>query len=177
MTEVVADLDRRLVDEVSGQEYFVNVAGEQLSDGTWEAWLEFIPLDDSEPLLTRTETHQRTRADVAQWAEALTDVYIQGAFDRAVGALEPPLIPTRRIATQVFPPTLRLAAAFDPFKVLLSGEVSLRARLHPLTRAELLAIIDTYKLNPASLSLTRLTNRQLITFIVTATRVQHKVKG
>lgn len=58
MTELLADLDHRVVDGATSREYFVNVVGEQMSDGTWEGWLEFVPLDDTEPVLTRTETRQ-----------------------------------------------------------------------------------------------------------------------
>ena len=44
--------------------------------------------------------------------------------------------------------------------------------LQPLTRAELLTIIDLHNLNPARLSLARLSTSQLITFIATATEAQ-----
>jgi hypothetical protein len=176
MIEVIADLDRRAFDASTGREYFVNVAGEEMSNGIWEAWLEFIPLDDSDPLLTDTETHKNTRAHVVQWANGLTEVYVQGAFDRAVAASAHARVPTWRIATPIVPPATGAATALDPFEALLSGEESLRARLQPLTRAELLATIEHYNLDPARLSLARLTDRQLITFIVTATQVQGKFR-
>lgn len=174
MTELLADLDHRVVDGATSREYFVNVVGEQMSDGTWEGWLEFVPLDDTEPVLTRTETRQHMRADVVQWANTVTEAYIQAAFDRAIRASEPVGIP-RRVATPLVRTSTRAAAALDPFEHLRSGEESLRARLQPLTRAELLAIIANYNLDPARLSLARLTDRQLVTFIVTATEVQHKL--
>jgi hypothetical protein len=41
-----------------------------------------------------------------------------------------------------------------------------------LTRPELVAIIQNYDLNPAGKSLTRLSDSQLVTFIVTAVEVQ-----
>jgi hypothetical protein len=63
MSELVADLDYRVVG-ANGRECFVNVAAEPTGDGRWEAWLEFVLRDDSEPLLTNTETYQSTRADV-----------------------------------------------------------------------------------------------------------------
>ena len=63
-------------------------------------------------------------------------------------------------------------AAVDPFELLRASEAMLRVELQPLTRAELLAVIDAYDLNPPKQSLARLSDRQLITFIVTATKVQ-----
>ena len=44
--------------------------------------------------------------------------------------------------------------------------------LQPLTRPELLAVIELHHLNPARLSLARLSTSQLITFIATATEAQ-----
>ena len=85
MIEHVADLPYRIVD-ASGSEYYSSVAAEQRADGVWEAWLEYVPTDESEPLVTPTETTQSSRADVIRWADALTDTYIEGAFDRAVQA-------------------------------------------------------------------------------------------
>ena len=61
---------------------------------------------------------------------------------------------------------------FDPFEVLLLGDAALRARLRVLTRPELVAIVQNYDLNPAGKSLTRLSDSQLVTFIVTAVEVQ-----
>src|SRR5688572_12739810 len=129
MPELIADLDVSIVDPGTREEYFANVVGEPRADGTWEAWLEFVPLTDDVPLVTGTETYQPSRADLLRWAEQLSDVFVQGAFNRAV-------------------------------------------ELQRYTRAELLAIIDAYNLNPPKHSLARLTDRQLVVFIVTATEVQ-----
>ena len=63
-------------------------------------------------------------------------------------------------------------APIDPFELLPSGKGAMRARLRALTRAELLAIIRTHGLNPAGKSLARLSDAQLVTFIVTAVEVQ-----
>jgi hypothetical protein len=56
--------------------------------------------------------------------------------------------------------------------VLPLGKAALRARLRVLMRPELLAIIQNFDLNPAGKSLTRLSDSQLVTFIVTAVDVQ-----
>ena len=113
MSEVIANLDYTVVDR-SGHEYYVNVAGEATGDAQWEAWLEFVPLDDTDPLLTDTETTQRTRSAVAHWATTLSETYLQGAFDRAT------LDEARRIARTASPVfdevPLALAAVIDPFE-------------------------------------------------------------
>ena len=163
MSEINADLMRTVISP-SGDEYQVRMAGEQLPDGIWAAWLEFVPIDDSlEALLTRTETTQPTQADVVRWSETLTDVYIQGAFTRAdngqgIRVSEPGVAPTE--------------ASLDPFEVLRRGRAALRARLRMRRRSELLAIIEKCDLNPANKDLSPLSDLQLVTFIITATEVQ-----
>ena len=53
-------------------------------DGTWEAWLEFDPIDRDGPTLrTDRETSQASREAVATWASGLEATYFQGAFGRA----------------------------------------------------------------------------------------------
>jgi hypothetical protein len=61
---------------------------------------------------------------------------------------------------------------FDPFEVWSLGTSALRVRLRALTRPELMAMIQKYDLNPGAQSLTRLSDSQLVTFIVTAVEVQ-----
>jgi hypothetical protein len=164
MREAIVDLETTVVSP-DGDEYYVQVAGEPRPDGMWEAWLEFIPVDDSvEVSRSGTETTQPTRDDVVRWSETLTDVYIQGAFTRAVEAREP--LPVS------YPIATASVAPVDPFEVLPLGKAALRARLRGLTRPELLATIEQYNLNPAVKDLTRLSDSQLVTFIVTAADVQ-----
>jgi hypothetical protein len=72
MTEIIRDLETTIASP-DGHDYYVQVVGEQLASGTWEVWLEFVPLDDDlDLLLTNTETTQLTREDVVGWSEALT---------------------------------------------------------------------------------------------------------
>ena len=169
MTETVAHLDYTVADK-SGRLYYVNVAAEDNSDGQWEAWLEFLPLDDTDPLLTDTETVQPTRIAVAQWAETLGEPYVQGAFDRAT---RQDAVQRERMATRLYDPVpIASTAALEPFEVFRMGKDVLRMNLQPLTRAELLTIIEQHNLNPARLSLARLNSSQLITFIATATEAQ-----
>ena len=166
MSEIITDLDTTVA-STDGHEYYVQVAGEQLASGVWEAWLEFVPLDDDlEVLSTQAETTQPTRDDVVSWSAALTGTYLQGAFGRA-------LRNTARLVVRDFTTEVAaISAPFNPFDVLPLGKAELRARLRVLTRSELLGMIQSYDLNPAEKSLIRLTDSQLVTFIVTAVEVQ-----
>jgi hypothetical protein len=166
MPEIIADLETTVVSPQTG-EYYLQVVAEQLPSGLWEGWLEFVPLaDDQDVLLTDTETTQSSREDVERWSATLTPVYVQGAFARAARVSgERSLV--RRYNTTIG------GVPFDPFEMRqLEGKERMRVRLHALTRAELLALIGEYDLNPAAKSLVRLSNSQLVTFIVTAVEVQ-----
>ena len=57
MIERIADLPYGVID-ATGAEYYASIAAEQRLDGIWEAWLEYVPLDESDPLVTPTETTQ-----------------------------------------------------------------------------------------------------------------------
>ena len=176
MIEHVTDLPYRIVD-ASGSEYYSSVAAEQRADGVWEAWLEYVPTDESEPLVTPTETTQSSRADVLRWADALTDTYIEGAFDRAVQATvdtSPRVVARRTVADAAVDAAVTSIETelLDPFGLYVEGVTNMRARLGVLPRATLLDIIETFGLNPAGKSLTWLSNAQLVTFIVTAVEVQ-----
>lgn len=132
----------------------------------------------SEPLLTPTETTQASRADVVRWADALTDTYVEGAFDRAAQATTEttPRVIARRIVADSAEDAAVAAALQsqlpDPFALYMNGVTAMRARLAVLPRWMLLDIIETFGLNPAGKSLSWLSNPQLVTFIVTAVEVQ-----
>jgi len=168
MPEIIVDLETTVISPQQ-IEYYVQVVGEQLSSGMWEAWLEFVPLDDTlNVLITKTETTQSTREDVVHWSETLTRASLQGAFARTAQPRGGRTLVRRYVTTvtDALPP-------FDPFELLpLLGKAGLRARLRVLSRPELLATIRKYDLNPARKSLTRLSDLQLVTFIATAVEVQ-----
>jgi len=167
MSEVIADLDTT-VTSPDGHEYYVQVVGEQLPTRRWESWLEFVPLDGGlDVLLTNTETTQATREDVVRWAATLAPPYVQGAFARAIHVTT-----GRRLVRNYDATVADLVAPVDPFHVFQLGKPELRMRLRRLTRAELLAVIERYDLNPAGKSLTWLSDSQLVTFIVVAVEVQ-----
>ena len=168
MPEVINELETTIVSP-RGDEYYVQVVAEQLATGLWDAWLEFVPVDDAlDALLTKTETTQPTRDDVVHWAEMLSETYLKGAFGRAVtvneGGRPGRDYPTTTVTEDLDP--------FDPFDEWSSGTSALRVRLRALTRPELIAMIQMYDLNPGAQSLTRLSDAQLVTFIVTAVEVQ-----
>ena len=172
MADLIADLPFRVIDS-RGHEFYANAVGERRSDGEWEGWLEYVPLDDTDVLVTQTETTQSNRAALQRWAEALTDTYVEGAFSRAVAATSDALL-TRLVARRA-----EMAAAVrakvdlpDPFQLFALGAERMRARLNALPRSTLLEIITAFELNPAGKSLVWLDDRQLVTFIVTATEVQ-----
>jgi hypothetical protein len=171
MSELIADLPYGITN-TNGDEFYVSVAGEPRVDGRWDGWLEYVPLDDSEPLLTPTETTQATRAALAYWAEALTRTYVQGAFDRAVRAT--PDI-TMRGVDRAIPgvvATTPVTELPDPFQLFATGAATMRARLSTLPRSALLDVVAEFGLNPAGKSLSWLTDHQLVTFIVTAVEAQ-----
>ncbi len=60
------------------------MAGES-GDGSWEGWLEFLPVDTGASLgyATPVETHQHDRVTMERWASGLTRVYLEGALSRA----------------------------------------------------------------------------------------------
>lgn len=174
MSEPIADLPFRVIDS-RGHDFYVTVVGARRSDGEWEGWLEYVPLDDSDVLVTGTETTQPNRAALERWAETLTETYVEGAFPRALSAttdtLSARLVARRAEAAAVVRATTELP---DPFELLELGRERTRARLSALSRLILLQIIAAFDLNPAGKSLTWLNDRQLVTFIITATEVQSR---
>ena len=131
-----------------------------------------MPLDESDVLLPSTETHQPSRAAVEHWATTLSRTFVETAFARAVPATTVAASP--RIVARTIAPEIGVVAPadIDPFALMAAGKTVLRATLRPLTRAELLAVISRYNLNPAGKSLTWLTHAQLVTFIATAVEAQ-----
>jgi hypothetical protein len=64
--------------------YTPRTYGVARSDGMWEAWLEFVPMDPGAPRLrTERDTTQASREAVVSWALGLEGAYLEGAFSRA----------------------------------------------------------------------------------------------
>ncbi|CAN5305733.1 hypothetical protein BH23GEM2_BH23GEM2_24180 [soil metagenome] len=68
----------------SGTAYQAVIYGEERADGTWTAWIEFVPLAGGPELRTGSETSQPDRAAVEYWASGLEPLYLDGAFERAL---------------------------------------------------------------------------------------------
>lgn len=72
------------VQDTSGNQYEVFIYGEPRLDGTWEGWLEFVPLDAALPSRrTERETTQPDLSALEYWATGLEPLYLAGAFERA----------------------------------------------------------------------------------------------
>ena len=69
--------------EAEGKVYVPHIRGAERRDGTWEAWIEFQPIDGGPSLATACETTQPNRGAVEYWATGLEPVYYEGALLRA----------------------------------------------------------------------------------------------
>ena len=75
------------VQDKSGNLYDVLIYGEPRIDGTWEGWLEFVPLNSGLSLLrTDRETTQPDLSALEYWSRGLEPMYLAGAFERARSA-------------------------------------------------------------------------------------------
>lgn len=82
MAELIQQFKERIQRESSS--YLIRAYGEQREDGTWAGWIEFHPVEDTEPILrTGQETSQPDRGALAYWASGLEALYFDGAFERA----------------------------------------------------------------------------------------------
>jgi hypothetical protein len=144
-----------------GKRYTARACGAETSNGTWQGWIEFVPIGEGEPLRSARETTQPNRQDTVYWATGLTPIYLQGALLRA---LRPA---ARRVAPRPEPPYFDepaepfvtaqngAEAVLDPFSVYQKGEALLRRQLSALAGWHLVNIIRRYELSdsdPARLS-------------------------
>jgi hypothetical protein len=140
-----------------GRTYRARVAGAESGDGMWRAWIEFVSPDGT-VLASGRETTQPNRQDTLYWATGLTEVYLEGALDRA---LDPD---TGGARTDTGPPmpepvaTSHLAhpeSVLNPFAAYRKGEQMFRRQLQALSSWHLVNIIKDYDLSeqdPADLS-------------------------
>ena len=117
MRALIAALIGRTIVSPNGRTYAVQLSGEQRPDGQWEAWLEFIPADESlKCRRTKAETTQPTGEDLVRWSATLTEGDIQGAFARAVSPDDQRLRVNDATETAVI-------ASVDPVEALRAGAV------------------------------------------------------
>lgn len=73
-----------LVSNGSGVAYTVQTWAQKTSNGQWEGWIEYHPLEDTRDVKrTPPVTSQPGRREVTYWAAALGDNYLEEAFARA----------------------------------------------------------------------------------------------
>jgi len=161
-----------------GTLYEARACGSPMPGGTWQAWIEFVPLDGGEPLRSGRETTQPNRVDTAYWATGVSPVYLEGALKRALaGPTEiviektpPPLFSGPAAAASVTAET-GTRAVLDPFSVYEKGETLLRKQLGALSAWHLVNIIVAYELSDAgSAALSTLPAAALIDIIVSGVR-------
>jgi hypothetical protein len=160
-----------------GIRYRAQACGSEMADGKWQGWIEFIPLDQSKPIRSGRETTQPNRADAVYWATGLTNVYLQGALQRALNPL------VRRVAEPDIPAFAEPApsaatssgtavaqeAVLNPFAVYERGEGPLRRQLAALSAWHLVNIIQAYRLSDTPTTvLNHLPAADLIEIIIAA---------
>jgi len=171
-----------------GTAYEARACGGPMAGGGWEGWIEFVPLDGGEPLRSPRETTQPNRTDTEYWATGLTQVYLDGALQRAAYAIlpAPPTPPAPPPARSLFsgpaPSSTANSGApesvLDPFSVYEKGEALLRRQLGALSAWHLANIIVAYELSDEdSGTLNRRPAAQLIEIIVSGVRAGRAVTG
>ena len=155
--------------ERGGTRYAARAHGRVEEDARWVGWLEFVP-SDGPPLATDRETTQPDRDAIAHWARHLSDVYLEGALERAARAAEP--APTRPAATARELPPVEVRAVLDPFAVYAQGEEILRSELGALSPDHLLSIVRAYGLGdaPPRLPTEQATKERLVEQIMAGVR-------
>ena len=143
--------------------------------------LEPIAVDELEVLVSRVESRQPESEHLVYWATGLSEVYLEGALDRArhpltvrVRAAETPASTGPAAPTVVASPAYPRGPqpVLDPFDIGSRNLDILRQELTALDRPRLLNLIAAYDLNPAHESIDWLTDAQLVHFIVVAVDTQ-----
>jgi hypothetical protein len=164
--------------------YEARACGGPTPGGTWQGWIEFVPIAGGEPVRSPRETTQPNRADTEYWATGLTQVYLEGALRRA---LDPPItVVTTPPQPSVFagpapraaPVEAGVESILNPFSVYEKGEALLRKQLGALSAWHLVNIIAAYGLSSEE---TEILNRRpaadLIEAIVAGVRSQRRLSG
>ncbi len=172
MAEVLRSFDEPIRHSTGGV-FYPRVVGRYAPDKMWEGWLEFVPADGGEVIVSAVESRQPERNHLEYWAQGLSPVYAEGSLDRA---LRPITVRTRAVELPASdapaPRVVKVPPAeprpiLDPFEV---GERSLdilAQELHALGRARLLHIIAAYHFASPGLDTAQMTDEQLIALIVT----------
>ena len=180
MAEVLRTFDMPVTDGTT--EYLARAVGREGTDRMWEGWMEFLPTaEGGEVIVGPVESRQPERDYLAYWAQGLTQIFVEGAFERArrpvtvrVRTVELPhsTAPEPRSVTvsRVMPPGPE--PVLDPFEIGGRNSDLLRQELGALNRPRLLNIISAFDLNPAGEDLSWMTDHQLAHFIVVSVETQ-----
>ncbi len=166
----------------NGKTYEARACGGPMTGGTWEGWIEFVPVDGGPPVRSPRETTQPNRPNAEYWATGLTPVYLEGALTRA---LEPliavPVSPPPPQPSMFTGPAPRLApvespgyeSVLDPFSVYEKGELVLRRQLAALPEWHLGNIVRADELSAEDApTLARRPAADLIEIIVSGVRAE-----
>jgi hypothetical protein len=165
--------------------YEARACGSPMPGGTWQGWIEFVPVGGGEPVRTARETTQPNRVDTVYWATGVSAVYLEGALRRALA--KPTAVPAVPPQPAIFDGPARPAsvpvdsgtvAVLDPFSVYEKGEALLRKQLAALATWHLVNIAVSYELSDNSAAaLNALPAASLIEIIVDGVRRQRDVTG
>jgi len=152
MAEVILEFDTPVTDD-NGRSYTARACADQMYDGVWQGWIEFLPIGDGEPVRSSRETTQPNREDTVYWATGLTPVFLEGSLHRALNPLTRPA--AREVPRAIFDgpaPNSRVAppngeAVLNPFSVYRKGEPLLRRQLSALSGWHLVNIITAHRLS------------------------------
>jgi hypothetical protein len=154
MAEVLVEFAEP-VESGDGRAYIARACGGPApsNHGTWQGWLEFVPVDGGPAVRSSRETTQPNREDTVYWATGLTPVYLEGALERALNPLtkvQPapaPLPVFDGPAPELAPPPPTNEAVLNPFSVYRKGEAALRSQLHAISAWHLVNIVTAYGLS------------------------------
>lgn len=175
MAEVLVEFNDPVSDP-DGITYTARACGSETTNGQWQGWIEFIPLNGGEPIRSGRETTQPNKTDTVYWATGLTPVYLEGALERAQNPLvlrtprtiDPPVYdePAPDIARAAAPESI-----LNPFSVYRKGEGLLRRQLRAFSVWHLVNIIRAHELSPLGTDeLNSLGPQELIEIIVSGVR-------
>jgi hypothetical protein len=167
-----------------GREYQARACGGPMPGGTWQGWLEFIPIAGGDALRSGRETTQPNRTDTEYWATGLTPVYLEGALRRALEpapiAVPLPQPPSVFDGPAPAPPLAssgRPSSVLDPFSVIAKGEALLRKQLAALSSWHLVNIALEHQLsNRDAEALNHMSGAELIETIVSGVRARMRTE-
>jgi hypothetical protein len=168
-----------LVSGPDGRQFVARACGSLGTDGLWQGWVEFSPLDAGVVLRSQRETTQPNRQDLRYWATGLTPVYLEGSLARTLSppaTTAPPPAPVSAYdgpASHIRSENPASAGVLNPFSVYRKGEALLRRQLGALSGWHLINVIRGYELSEQTdRQLGALTDAELVELIVIAVRLQ-----